>query len=375
MADLTDEEASQYVKITGGDEIYTADVTLDDGKRKLHTLSTVSVGVGLGRDPIPDTYFTLDAAGAIGDTVRIQIAGTSNDSTSPDRDVPAVDYTYTLVAEDVGDEIKLAQNIVLGLNADVNFGLALLESAHVNDTRAIVHISSTGFSLEGEFLERSNALDVQVTPTGTTLTTLAFDTLIARAKQTTLSRDPNNPHRAGILGMSGNIVVSAQEVDNLIEEFATATGPITDLTVDGSVTPVVFSVYANSAGGGDKVLDSITMYGTDTNIKVGEFNFLGNNSPLTNGILIETLIDGVLGTFRVLKSTNDVLARMSSGPSDNKIINQSGGDYIQAIFSLVEKNLQVVLSEGTTDEVRVTVQDDVTQVTDLFVKVEGFLRD
>jgi len=375
MADLTDEEASQYVKITGGDEIYTADVTLDDGKRKLHTLSTVSVGVGLGRDPIPDTYFTLDAAGAIGDTVRIQIAGTSNDSTSPDRDVPAVDYTYTLVAEDVGDEIKLAQNIVLGLNADVNFGLALLESAHVNDTRAIVHISSTGFSLEGEFLERSNALDVQVTPTGTTLTTLAFDTLIARAKQTTLSRDPNNPHRAGILGISGNIVVSAQEVDNLIEEFATATGPITDLTVDGSVTPVVFSVYANSAGGGDKVLDSITMYGTDTNIKVGEFNFLGNNSPLTNGILIETLIDGVLGTFRVLKSTNDVLARMSSGPSDNKIINQSGGDYIQAIFSLVEKNLQVVLSEGTTDEVRVTVQDDVTQVTDLFVKVEGFLRD
>lgn len=375
MADLTQKEASQSVKLTGKDELRTADVVLDDGKNKLVTLSTVSVGVGLGRDPIPDTFFTVDAAGAIGDTVRIQIAGTNNDNTSPDRDMPAVDYTYTLIAQDVGDEIQLAKNIVAGISLDVNFVNALLEAAHVNDTRAIVHISSTSFSLQGEFLERPNANDVLVTPSGTTLITLAFDNLLARAKQTTLSRDPNNPHRAGILGISGNIVVSAQDVENILEEFVTATGPIIGLTVDGSVTPVVFSVFAQPAGGGDKILDSITMYGTDTNIKVGEGNFLGNNSPLTNGILIETLIGGNIGTFRLIRTTNDVLARMSSGPSDNKIINQSGGDYIQSIFSLVDKNLQVVLKEGTTDEVRVTIQDNLTQVTNLFVKVEGFLRE
>ena len=375
MADLTEKEASQSVKIVGGDEQYTADVTLDDGRKKLNVLSTVQVGVGLGRDPLPDNYFTVTAAGAIGDTVRIQIAGTSNDSTSPDRDVPAVDYTYTLVAQDVGDEVQLAENIVTGLNLDTNFQNGLLEAFYVNDKRAIVHVTSTGFSLEDEFLERPNAGDFQVTTTGTTTVLLAFDNLIASAKQTTLARDPNNPHRAGILGISGSVVVSAEDVDNILEEFADSGGGVYDLTVDGSVTPVEYVINANPAGGGDKVLDAATLYGTDTNIKVGETNFLGNNSALTNGILIETTKDGETNTFRLIKTTNDFLARMASSPEKSKIINQSGGDFIEATFDLVSKNLQFVLSEGTTDQMKVTIQDDLTGVSNLFFKVDGFIRD
>ena len=86
------------------------DTTVDgNGKTRMLTETNVtSVNVPQGQDPLPDMFFTVTNAGGAGDTVRVQIAATSNDSSSPDRDLPAVDVTTTLTSNEVGNEQALA---------------------------------------------------------------------------------------------------------------------------------------------------------------------------------------------------------------------------------------------------------------------------
>lgn len=107
------DEPADSIQILGNDGVTVADVTLDGGKNKLETTASISGSiVDRGRDSKPDSYFTITAAGAISDTIRLQLVATIGDTTSPDRDIAAVDETYTLVAGDVGDELQLRDNLV-----------------------------------------------------------------------------------------------------------------------------------------------------------------------------------------------------------------------------------------------------------------------
>src|SRR3990170_192547 len=172
MGGLSDSnETNDYdvteVAIKGGDNLYTADVELISGKKKLHTVSQVTVDQLLGRDPFPDTWFQIDNAGVNTNTVRVQVAATTNDPSSPDRDATAVDVTITVTATEAGDEIKLRDKIVAALNADTNFKSSL-EAKSVPDL-AIVHISS---KYRGDFWERPNSGDFLVTVTGSVSITI-----------------------------------------------------------------------------------------------------------------------------------------------------------------------------------------------------------
>ena len=221
------------------------------GKPRFLTDTNISsVNVPNGRDPFPDTFFPITQAGGIGDTVRIQIAAVT-DPTGTERNLPAVDVTTTLTATEAGDEKALAELIVSDLEADANFVAALLEAEVITDKdRAIVHITSTIRALPGEFGERATVGDFSVTPTGTTVITLdsANQTIVSRAKENSLGRDPANPHRLGVVAISGQVIVRAGNIDKLYQARAENAGS-DDLAVDGSGTPVVFSINANAAGG------------------------------------------------------------------------------------------------------------------------------
>ena len=379
-SNTTDDNDNTVTVIEDGNNAgHRANVIQVLGVNRLATDSNISsVNVPLGKDPLPDCYFTVTAAGAIGDTVRIQIAATNIDPTPPDGDLPAVDLTYTLIAADAGDEKQLAANLAEALENDTDFIDAKLEADSITgDLRPIVHISSTEFSLNGENYERPNAGDVSVTTTGTT--TVQIDTanqvLVSRPKEVSLGRDPDNPHRLGVQAISGSVRVRAENVEDLFEEFA-LDGADKDLTVNGTPgSPAVYTISANPAGGLVKIVEVLKLYGTDTNIKVGEGHFMGANSPLTNGILIEITKGGMTDTFRLLKTTNDVLARMASSPEKAEIINQSGGDYIVAAFDLVSRNTQLSLDPGTTDKIEVKIQDNLNGIDNLFFVAEGFLEE
>ena len=298
MGDLRRRFKATWSKITGGDEAYVADVFNTGGFNRLAVDANISsINVPLGKDPFPDAYFKITQAGAIGDTIRLQIAATTVDVTVPDSDLPAVDFTYTLVAADVGDEQTLAKNFADAINVDATFKNAALEAEAVTKgKRSTVHITSTEYSLNGEDYERPNAGDVSVSVTGTTTVILDSlnDRLVSRAKEVSLARDPNNPHRLGVQSISGTVRTIASGIDNILKERASEVGnpSSTNLSVNGAGTPIVFEIVAEPAGGQDKVVEAIKIFGNDNNIKVQDDKFLGSNSALPNGVLIEITKEG-----------------------------------------------------------------------------------
>lgn len=374
-SDISAQEVRQVDPVTG----VTQNVETIGGKgRALVDANISSVNVPLGQDPLPDCYFTISIAGGIGDTIRVQIAGTSADSTSPDSDLPAVDVTSTITATEAGVERLVAELIADDLNADTNFQNAFLEAEAINDdNRPIVHITSTKFSLSGEFYERPLAGDVAITTTGTTAVLIDSDheKLISRAKTTSLGRDPQNPHRLGVQAISGTVRVRASEVENLLKEYL-MDGGSNSMAVDGSGVPVSFTINSNPDGGQDKVIEILKFICTDTNIKVQDSKFLGLNTALANGILVQFYKNGVLTYSEpLIKNTPDILGQWANTQTQRDIIGQSGGDYLESSFNLVEQNLQFILEAGSNDYIECLIQDDLTSLDSLRLLATGFLED
>lgn len=374
--------SSSTTKIVGGDELYNLDIIEIGGvKRAAVDANISSINVPLGKDPLPDTYFNIVTAGGIGDQLTITVAATNNDGTSPDSDFPSYSYTYTLVAEDSGDERQLAINVANALNADPLFEAQFLEAFALGDDgdanlRPVVHISSTRFSLNGEFYERPNVGDFDVTTTGTTAVQFfssSHRSIVSRPKEVSLARDPKNPHRLGIQSISGSVFIRSSDPQAIVRKRIQEVGNPSnnDMAVNGLGSPVVFELASNPDGGSDIIVDALKFYGTDTNIKVQDGAFLGINSALSNGIVIELIRDGVAIFSETIVNTPDILGLFSSSASDNKIISQSGGDYFESTFSLVDKNLAFVLRNGENDAVRVTIQDNLTSLDTLHLLVDG----
>lgn len=370
--------AVSHIQIVGADEALEVDVLEIDGRNRILTDSRISsVNVPLGKDPFPDTYFTIEAAGQIGDTITINIAATTFDPTNPvDVNLPAYTYTYTLVAADVGNERQLAVNLADALNADLSFENQFLEAEAINgDLRPVIHITSTEYSLNGESYERPNIGDFTATPTGTTqikFFSTEFNTIVSRPKEVSLGRDPNNPHRLGVQAISGTVFIRSSDPDRLIRERIEEVGSPgqIELNVNGN-SPKVFEFSANPDGGPDKIIDSLKFFGNDGNIKTQTGNFLGLNSALSNGILIEFVREGAVIFSENITNTIELLALWSTSASDNKIINQSGGDYFESTFSLVDRNLAFVLENGEDSKVRVTIRDNLSQIDALFLLIDG----
>lgn len=334
------------------------------GKPRILTDSNItSVNIPNGQDPIPDTFFTITAAGAIGDTVRVQIAATSIDTTSPNRNILAVDVTTTLTSSEVGDELALKNLIISNLNSDSAFQDALLEAkSPAGDLRAIVYIFSTEQSMSGEFAERPNAGDVSVSVTGTT--TISIDTasekLISRAKPSSLAQDPANPHRLGVLGISGSVFITAQRVKNYFSTKVTDSGGSADMTVDGSSTPVVFTIDADPTV--DTVVTEIRLTGQDGNINFDRFF----DRTTTNGMLFELTTDGDTVVFDPFKTTLDVILLFSNGGIDTSFL-----DTKKAIFTFRPPN-PFMLNAGSSDKIKFTIRDNWAGMVALSASANGF---
>ena len=355
----------------------TAGVETVLGKNRLLVDSNISsVNVPLGKDPLPDMFFSLINAGNINDTIRIQVAG-KTDPNCPERDLPAVDVTYTTVLEDTQSCAVWAQNIVDTLKADANFENAFLDSDFITETERLeIHITSTKFSLNGEWFERATAGDVSVTTTGDAEVQIdtSNEVLVSRAKEVSLGRDPNNPHRLGVQAISGTVTRRATDLDSFLRDFAESGGN-TDMAVNPAGGSEIFTIAANTAGGQRKVVEAIRFSGNDGNIKVGETNFLGLNSALTNGIIVRFIKDGNTQVFQNIMSTDDLLNIFPTTPADSRIIPSSGNDSVVSVFSFIANDTQLELEPGTTDRIEIEINDNLSQVSNLFFLAIGFQED
>lgn len=358
--------------IQGNDGNYCADVTLQNGIRRLQTTGLVQIEELFGQDNIADTWFALgtfedcDGIDSAGDQIRIQIAAGCDAIENP-----AVDYTYTVTTADMSatfPEISVRDNIISGLNNDTNFKKSW-DADSIKDN-GIIHISSIFI---GEFGERPTSGDFDVTViTGSSVVTIAYDNIIRRGKSTSLSRDPDDK-RIGILGISGNVSVSATAVDNIFETDLYNATYGNDMKVNGSVTPIIFRLDALS--GFDLFVEEIRFHGTANGIKFSQF--LNINTTLTNGIEVKLQSDENLTDFRHIYITDDFKARWAS-ISGFQLDVQAGYDHFDSIRKFNSTALPVIRAAGTfavDDYIQVTIADNISAIGSLFCTIIGFKKE
>ena len=351
-----------------------------DGLIALVTDATVVVESTFGFDQNPDSYFKVLNTGAEGTTWTIFIDGTNNDPSNPDRDLPSYTKIFTVLLAEVGDELKFRDRMVQELNQDIIFkDTVFLKAQRVTD-RATVHIYSKKFSASGEFYERPLAGSFAVTVSGDGVPFLGFDNLISRSKPVTIATDIESPHRLGLFGITGSVSVTAGSLSDLyiqeVTDDGTPTGS-TDLRVNATVAnPTEFFIATVIEK--DLFVEMLMFDAQANGIKFG--NFLGQNSALTDPILVEIKSDDTITQFPPIYTTEDfknVFAALSGTGGNFHLDVQPGSDEMVAILKF--DNPFIIRATGTftiDDYVRVTIQDNTLQgVGRLKFRVKGFEKE
>lgn len=133
-------------------------------------------------------------------------------------------------------------------------------------------------------------------------------------------------------------------------------GGSSDMAVNGSSTPVVFSISADPTL--DAIVREIKFTSFDSGIRVDRF--LGLNSALTNGIQVTITTGGISQDFIPILTTQDFDGHFAYGDGARfQLISSSGNDSLIAQFSPREP---IVLEAGTADNITITIQDNLNQV-------------
>ncbi len=346
-----------------------------DGLTAMVTDATVVVESTFGVVDRPFSYFTVVKTGAAGDTITVTIAGTSNDTTSPDADVPSYTKIFTTQVSEVGDEPTLTKRIITELNTDTTFRTSVFLKAVRATDRNVVIIRSDKFSQSGEFYERPLAGDFAVTTSGTAQVAVGFDNLISRSIPVVINPDVDSGHRLGRFGISGAVTVSATQLSDLFTAQATNAGSA-DLRVNGSVTPVIFSINAQAT---QIFVEHMIFSGQGNGIQYGRF--LSQNSSITNGVEVSIKSDNIVTTFPLIRSTEDFKNEWGclSGFVNFSLDPQAGRDEMAAILSFANPFLlreTGAFGVGNDDYIRVKIQDNLSSNIQAFkFRVKGFEKE
>lgn len=330
-----------------------------DGLTALVSDSTVVVESTFGFDQQPDSFFRIIKTGDVGDTWTIYIAGTSNDTTMPDRDLPSYTKIFYVLADEVGDELKFRDRIVQTLNADPAFKTGIYMKAQKATDRAIVHVQSSKFSASGEFYERPNSGDFNVTVTGTAQVVIGFDNIVSRSKPVTISRDIDSPHRLGLFGVTGSVSITFKELADLFVQEALYLGS-PDMRVAGSlVAPISFNIPAQPNT--DIYIEDLIFDGQGNGIK---FSYFLNKAKLINGVKLEIKSDNVITTFPIIYATEDFknkFAALGGDAANFSLFLTPGGDEMLAVLKFANPFVIRAAGTFTTDDyIKVEIRDDIS---------------
>lgn len=348
--------------IIGKDGFYEADVLLRDGVNYLQVFGIQAIESLRGFDPQCDTWFYIgdeedsQGIGNAGDQITLYIAA-GDDPVA----YPQINITYTLDAADAaGTEDDLALKLAAYYNADPVF--KVLWRAQRIQGSGCVYISARK---PGGQYERPNAGDFNVTSTGTTTVTRAFDRIVRQNKITGLARDPADP-RQGQLGIQGSVVQSEGDVTN---RFQT----VWNIGVNGSVTPVTYTEPADPTE--VKFITSITLAAIGNGIQFEQF--LSKNSPLDVGLQLKfkSVDVEVFGPF--LQTTEDLSDLFAGDPDNFALYIQQGGDKLTAVLNFgVPLEIRPQGEYTVDDYLSITVNDNLsTGITSIRAIVNGFNRE
>ncbi len=419
MADQVGIKVAKHIKITDENETLTVGLTTDsrleaenyligddnlavsrraqvivrtDGIKALAVDSRTVVESTFGFDQQPDSFYRIIDTGGAGTTWTVFVEATSVDPSSPDRDVPSFTKVFTVVAGEVGDEIKLRDRMITELNASSAFKDDSLLKAEKATDRAIVHIFSTALSTTGEFYERPLGGDFDVTiggAPGDGVVIIGFDNFISRSKPVTISKDFDSPHALGQFGVVGDVNISFKDLDDLFFQFATDDGtPIVEaggtgdenMLVDGSVTPVDFNVPAQADT--DIFINAMIFRGQGNGIKLNQFFSKAGAGGLTNGVVVTIKSDNIVTTFLPLHTTADFKNRwaaLSGSLASWDLAVEASADEGVAVLAFQNPFIIKVagaFGAGNDDFIRVTIADDLTSGVAFFdFIVRGFEKE
>lgn len=383
MVDSNGIRMKTEAKIVGADGALQADVVTKNFRKALVTDATVTVEQVFGFDDFADSWFLIDVAGNVGDTIRVQLPAGTQDITNPvDDNDPAVDVTITLTALEVGNEQDLATLIVQNLTNNPNFSIAW-RAKKIKDN-PIVHIQAKRIGEKGDRLAPGS---FNITSTG--ITAISFqdsdnDIIKRRGKQNAGARDPRDP-RLVTIGISGEVqAVPGAAGDIFIQNLTDDGNPSTDqggtgdpdLLVNGSLaTPIEFFIPADIEK--DIFITELRFYGGGNGIKYG--NFLSKNSDITNGVKVQITSDEQVLESLPLRTTEDFKNKWSFGSGANFQLDiQAGGDQFLAV--LLFDNPFPIRKAGTflsgDDEIRVFIQDNISAgIQEFEILAIGFKRE
>lgn len=351
---------------------YAADVDFKSGAYRLLTDATVQVEQIFGRDNFADVWFAIGTfqdsggVGAIGDTLTIYIAAGDNPTL-----FPMYTKTFTVTAMDTGatnPEEYFAERIVTELNVDSSFRTHW-KASRVKDN-SIIHITS---NFLGEWGQRPNALDFQITTTGTTIATPYDDKIVTRGKANSGQRDPRDK-RLVTVGISGEVQAVAAAVGDLYVEHPTNPTYGVLLNQNGSGTPIEYWIYPDLDK--DIFVSEVRFYGNTSGIKFGQF--LNLNAPLTNGILVEIRSDNILTMLDPIKTTDDFKDHFALGGVNFQFFDAAGLDTFLASWVLPAQfplRKSGTFGVGNDDYIKVTVRDNLTSVSSLECLIYGFQKE
>lgn len=153
-------------------------------------------------------------------------------------------------------------------------------------------------------------------------------------------------------------------------------GASSDLRVNGTLeTPIIFQIDAHATK--SIFFNELSFYGGAYSIKFGQF--IGQNIPLTNGVLVEIKSNNQVVQLPILKTTQDFKNKFSYGNGDNfRIDTQPSLDQFMAIFS---PSFSTVLKKqgsfgaGNDDYIKVFIRDDLSTKLDEFQFIaKGFTK-
>lgn len=150
--------------------------------------------------------------------------------------------------------------------------------------------------------------------------------------------------------------------DYAIIDGASQNAPF-DLNVNGSGTPVDFYVLPDATD--DKIINSLVFQAFDGGIKIN--TFLGQNSELDNGIMVEIKSNDEIFQFQPIKNTQEFDSLFSFGGGRSfELIFASGVDSMVARFgSDIPFILKPQGTYATDDYIKVTVSDNISNITRL----------
>lgn len=369
MADLDLKEANLPVQIVGQDETAIVDVILEDGINKLQAKADVTVNSLRAFDPIADWYGWVGTkenttgVGGAGDIVTWSVPANPDNPTL----FPAISVDTTVQAGD--DEDDLVNRIVQNLNNNAGFS-TYYRARKINDLGPELFVQS---KFPGPAYQRLIPNGVSFTATGTTVVTSAQAELKQAQKQTIGTKDPSNPKHV-VLAAAGSLQVSEGDISGRLVEFAENLGS-SDLRVDGSVTPVEFTI--NASPDKERFFTSLRFEALGNGIQFT--NFLSKNTSLNlnEGILISIRSNNSEVTFPEIRATEDFASFFSRGPSDFDLFDVSGTDYFRATLTF-EAPFQLYKQGtfATEDAIKITIRSDLTSGIAQFKFIGfGFERD